>query len=253
MTAKKPFLRALPTEFGLLRVSGATWAEASDKTSINVMIDDHAELCAVLLEVHPQTDRAAVPSEGSSPAALLAEVQDLVLEALTQRAPLYEVVSSTRKFCAAHAGCEVGIALMRLSQRDSRAEILNAGMPAIVWIAPDAEIVLHPALSGRIGHTPGEVHAYELCPLVWGSSWLMMSESFVLAQPAHTTSQEGTPGSERFDAQSWLSEQDVAYDAHLLARETRERLCQRMHSVDGPVPADDAALVCIAASSEPRF
>jgi hypothetical protein len=87
---------------------------------------------------------------------------------------MYEIVADVRRFSAAE-NVRVGLALLRFAARESRVEILNAGMPPILRFSPGAEPAVHYALSTAVGARFGEVHPYELSPLVWGSSWALFS------------------------------------------------------------------------------
>jgi hypothetical protein len=74
---------------------------------------------------------------------------------------------------------EAGLVIVRLSQRDAKVEVLNAGMPGVANAGPGGHLEVYPALSGPVGRRVGEVHPYELLPLVWGGTWLALSDGLV--------------------------------------------------------------------------
>ncbi len=74
---------------------------------------------------------------------------------------------------------KLALAILRVSQRDAKVELLNAGMPAFANAGPAEHVALHAALSGAVGRRVGEVHPYELVPLIWGSTWLAVSDGMV--------------------------------------------------------------------------
>ncbi len=57
--------------------------------------------------------------------------------------------------------------------------MLNAGMPAIANTGPGGRLDLYPALSSPVGRRVGEVHPYELVPLLWGGTWLAVSDGMI--------------------------------------------------------------------------
>jgi len=183
--ATQPAPKSLPLQHGMLHVSGARTGSATD--AYDVIVDDSAELTMVLLDVE---------SENARP-GLREEALGVVVEAVKARAPMYEIVSALRTFSAGERKTAVAITLLRFSQPDARVEILNAGMPAVACVLPDGRLALHAALSPAIGRRFGEVHPYELSPLIWGSSWFALSDGLTA----------GKQGPE--DVRSWLSQRDL--------------------------------------------
>ncbi len=99
--------------------------------------------------------------------------------ALQRQEPLHTVVAELEMQLAVHPGVEAGLVILRLSQRDARVEVLNAGMPAVANASPGGRLDFHPAQSGAIGRRIGEVHPYELVPLHWGGTWLTVSDGML--------------------------------------------------------------------------
>jgi hypothetical protein len=172
----------------MLHVSGANARSATDTDAYEVIVDDRAELTLVLLDFDS--------AEGPKP-DLKTEALRVVVEAVKARKPMYEIVSALRTFSAGERKASVGITLLRFSQPDARVEILNAGMPAVACVLPDGRLTLHAALSPAIGRRFGDVHPYELSPLIWGSSWFALSDGL--------TAGKDSPE----DVRSWLTRHDL--------------------------------------------
>jgi len=96
--------------------------------------------------------------------------------ALEAHEPLHAVVSELELQLAARPGVEAGLVILRFSQAEGRVEMLNAGMPAVANALPGGGLNVHPALSNPVGRRVGEVHPYELVPLIWGGVWLSVSD-----------------------------------------------------------------------------
>ncbi|HEX3777804.1 MAG TPA: SpoIIE family protein phosphatase [Polyangiaceae bacterium] len=165
--SKNPKVRSLPIQSGMLRVSGETVEGPRPSDLFDVFNDDDGDLVVVLLDV-----RGAAESSGS----FLSSLMRAARTELELHEPLHRVVSELELQLAMRPGVEAGLIVLRVSQRDSRVELLNAGMPPIASAFPGGELLIHAALSGPVGRRIGEVHPYELIPLVWGSTWLALSD-----------------------------------------------------------------------------
>lgn len=160
----------------MLRVSGASHDHDSVREAFDV-VDTRGELGVVLLNL----ERA---QGASSVYGALSVVRDCLLS----RAPTYEVVGALRSWCAEGSrDAVVAITLVRFAQPDSRVEVLCAGMPAVVYATPGGHLGAYWPLSPAVGAHSGEVHPYELCPLIWGSTWFLMSNG-VTQGPLETDS-----------------------------------------------------------------
>jgi hypothetical protein len=157
----------LPVLHGMLRVSGETLEGPRPSDLFDVFVDDDGTLVLVLLDV-----RAAAESSGR----LLGSMMRQTRTALEAQQPLHQVVNELEVELAARPGVEAGLAILRISQREAKVELLNAGMPPVAAALPGGQLSLHPALSGPVGRRVGEVHPYELVPLIWGSAWLAVSD-----------------------------------------------------------------------------
>jgi hypothetical protein len=133
----------------------------------DVVVDDTGEVCVFVVKVR---------APGAPRPELAAGALAVARVALESRLPMYEVVADVRRFGASEQDAQVGLSLLRFSPRDSRVEILIAGMPPIVRLLPGADTTLYPPLSGAIGARLDEIHPYELSPLVWGAAWILTSD-----------------------------------------------------------------------------
>src|SRR5882724_6030668 len=167
---KDPSLRSVPLLHGMLCASGETIEGPRPCDSFDIFVDEAGDLVVLLMDVH-----ASVEPSDSFVASLMRETQS----ALHARQPLYAVVNALEMQLAARPGVEARLGILRVSQRDAKVELLNAGMPAFANAGPGEHVALHEALSGPVGRRVGEVHPYELVPLTWGSTWLAVSDGMV--------------------------------------------------------------------------
>jgi hypothetical protein len=157
---------------------------------------------------------------------------------------MYEIVSALRTFSGGERKTAVGITLLRFSQPDARVEILNAGMPAVACVLPDGRLTLHAALSPAIGRRFGDVHPYELSPLIWGSSWFALSDGLTA----------GKQGPE--DVRSWLSQNDLQKrgpELSALKPTALAALLAELASDDERRSHGDASLLIVNADPTRRF
>jgi hypothetical protein len=167
---KNPSLRSFPLLHGMLRASGETIEGPRPCDSFDVFVDQAGDLVVLLMDVH-----ASVEPSDSFVTSLMRETRG----ALDAHQPLHAVVNALEMQLAARPGVEAGLAILRVSQRDAKVELLNAGMPAFANAGPGEHVALHEALSGPVGRRVGEVHPYELVALAWGSTWLAVSDGMV--------------------------------------------------------------------------
>jgi Stage II sporulation protein E (SpoIIE) len=151
----------------MLRVSGETIEGPRPSDLFDAFLDSEGDLVVVLLDM-----RGVAESSGSFLGAMMQQTR----AALETHEPLHQVVSELEMQLAVRPGAEVGLVILRLSQRDARVELLNAGMPPIANALPGGELSTHPPMSGPVGRRVGEVHPYELLPLIWGSAWCALSD-----------------------------------------------------------------------------
>lgn len=158
-------LGSLPVQHGMVRVSGVARDPSSQTEAHDVVVDARGEISVFLLAL-----------QRAEPGARIGDAVVLVRDALLSRAPLYEIIAALRTFCAdAERQAVLGVTLLRFAQPDSRVEVLVAGSPAVVCAGPGGIVTHHAPLSPAVGSRAGEVHPYELSPLLWGSTWFLLS------------------------------------------------------------------------------
>jgi hypothetical protein len=154
----------------MLRASGETVEGPRPSDWFDVFVDERDELVLVLLDVR---------SSAESPPAFLASLMQTTKTGLERSLPLHTVVGELEMQLAVHPGVEVGLIILRVSQRDAKVELLNAGMPAVVNTSPGGRLDFYSAQSSAVGRRVGEVHPYELIPLRWGGTWLAVSDGML--------------------------------------------------------------------------
>ncbi len=154
----------------MLRASGETIEGPRPSDWFDAFVDDRGDLVVLLMDVR---------SSAESPADFLATLLGNTRTSLRRCDPLHAVVGELEMQLSIHPGVETGLVILRLSQRDARVELLNAGMPAVANARPGGRLDLYPALSSPVGRRVGEVHPYELVPLVWGGTWLSISDGMM--------------------------------------------------------------------------
>ena len=154
----------------MLRASGETIDGPRPCDSFEVFVDEQGDLVLALMDVPASVD----PADG-----FVASLMSQVHLALLEHQPLHTLVNALEMELAARPFLEAGLIVLRISQRDAKVELLNAGMPAVACAGPGEHVSLHPALSGPIGRRIGEVHPYELLALSWGSTWLAVSDGMM--------------------------------------------------------------------------
>jgi hypothetical protein len=151
----------------MLRASGETIEGPRPCDSFDAFIDEVGDLVVLLMDVQS----SAATNDGFAE-SLMRETR----RGLLGHRSLHEVISVLEIQLAARPSLEAGLVILRLSERNARAEVLNAGMPAVANAGPGEQMSLHPALSGPVGRRVGEVRPYEVVPLSWGSTWLTVSD-----------------------------------------------------------------------------
>lgn len=137
---------------------------ASDR--VELVVDAEGSVAIVLLDVRSARDEHE----------LRQRLSDRARACLEASLPFHELVAVLRAEVATSLAAAVGISAIRVSSLDGRAEILNAGMPAIACVAAGRGLLEFPALSPEVAAHAEQVHPYEMVPLLGGSTWLLCSD-----------------------------------------------------------------------------
>jgi len=167
---KNRSLQKFPLVHGMLRANGQTVEGPRPCDGFDVFGDDEDSLVLVLMDVQ---------SSAESPPGFLSGLLQSARQALQSHQPLHQVVCDLELQLALYPGVEAGLVILRVSQRDAKIELLNAGMPPVANASPGGRLDFYPSLSGPLGRRVGEVHPYELVPLLWGGTWLAVSDGML--------------------------------------------------------------------------
>lgn len=218
----------------MLRAAGDTVRGPRPTDSLSLFVDQQGDLVVLLLDL--QTPLADSDLLGSS---LMSEAR----EALDKHAALHSVVGALEMQLGARPGVEVGLLVLRVSQRDARVELLNAGMPPVASAGPGERVSVHPALSDALGRRVGDVHPYELVPLAWGSTWLAVSDGAL-------NGSFDPEGVRVLCSQLGLTEGDLPLST---AASVGQYDAFRALLPAAPFRRDDATLVLVSADPQMRF
>jgi stage II sporulation SpoE-like protein len=218
----------------MLRASGETVEGPRPCDWFDVFADDHDNLVLVLLDVRSSVE---------SPQAFLAGLMQATKAALERKEALHTVVAELEMQLAVHPGVEAGLVILRISQRDAKVELLNAGMPPLVNSSPGGRLDFYPAQSAPVGRRIGEVHPYELTPLRWGGTWLAVSDGML------------NGALDEDSVAALCAKLDLANRGLTLAQASREDLYDAFQAVLNTARflRDDATGILIAADAGARF
>jgi hypothetical protein len=232
---RKPDARKLPLQRGLLRITGDTLEGPRESDAFDIVTGPGGDVGVVLLDVqsrHPDRSEIAQP--------LLRKAA----RGFAERTPLHAIMLDLVRTLFEFSGTELRVTLMRCSVADARAEITTAGMPPLACVHPGGSITLHPAPSPPLTSTTTVPPPVEVVPLIWGSTWLAVSDGFTAGSDHPDLVRRLAQDLELAERGLTLSGQspDALYD--LLASRVSE---------SGRFARDDATLVLIGADPNARF
>lgn len=232
---RKPAPRKLPLLRGLLRITGDTLEGPRETDLFDVVTGPGGDVGVVLLDVQTRHGES-----GDVGRALLAKAA----LGFTERTPLHAVMLDLVRTLFEYPGTELRVTLMRCSVADARAEVTTAGMPPLACALPGGNITVHSASSPPLTSTTTVPPPVELVPLVWGSTWMAVSDGFTSGSDHPEVVRRLAMDLELHDKGLALSGQtpDALYD--LLAGRLSE---------SGRFARDDATLVLISADPSQRF
>jgi hypothetical protein len=233
--ARKPESKTLPLQRGLLRITGDTLEGPRETDSFDVVSGPGGDVGVVLLDLktrHPQ------PAELSQ--ALLRKAAS----GFAERTPLHAIMLDLVRALFEFAGTELRATLMRCSAAEARAEITTAGMPPVACVLPGGTITMHAVSSPPLTSTTTTPPPVEILPLVWGSTWLVVSDGF-------------TAGSDQPEVVRRLAQDlELGKNGLTLSGQTPDALYDLLASrvsESGRFARDDATLVLVGADPNARF
>jgi hypothetical protein len=232
---RKPEARKLPVQRGLLRITGETLEGPRESDCFDIVTGPGGDVGVVLLDVHT---RYLEPGE----------VGQLLLRkaalGITERTPLHAIMLDLVRTLFEFPGTELRVTIMRCSVAEARAEITTAGMPPVVCVNPGGHVTVHAASPQPLTSTTTMPPAVEVVPLVWGSTWMAVSDGF-------------TAGSDHPDVVRRLAHELELHERGLsLSGQTPDALYEILAgrvSESGRFSRDDATLVLIGADPHARF
>jgi serine phosphatase RsbU (regulator of sigma subunit) len=232
---RKPESRKLPLQRGLLRITGDTLEGPRETDSFDIVTGPGGDVGIVLLDV---STRHQQPAEVSQ--ALLRKAA----RGFAERTPLHAIMLDLVRTLFEYAGTELRVTLMRCSVAEARAEVTTAGMPPLACVHPGGTITVHPASSPPLTATTSVPPPVEVIPLVWGSTWMVVSDGF-------TAGSDHPEVVRRLAQDLELPEKGLALSGH--TPDSLYDLLATRVSESGRFARDDATLVLIGADPNARF
>lgn len=232
---RKPAARKLPLQRGLLRITGDTLEGPRETDSFDIVAGPGGDIGVVLLDVSTRHPDPSVVGR-----ALLAKAASGIAE----RTPLHAVMLDLVRTLFEYPGTELRVTLMRCSMAAARAEVTTAGMPPLACVHPGGNITVHPAASPPLTSTTTVPPPIEVVPLVWGSTWMAVSDGF-------TNGSDHPEGVRRLAKDLELAERGLQ-----LSGQTPDALYDMLASrvsESGRFSRDDATIVLIGADPNARF
>lgn len=232
---RKPDARRLPLHSGLLCITGDTLEGPSETDLFDVVTGPGGDVGIVLLDV--QTRHGEPGDVGR---ALLGKAA----LGFAERTPLHAVMLDMVRTLFEYPGTELRVTLMRCSVADARAEVTTAGMPPLACALPGGTVTVHPASSPPLTSTTTVPPPVEVVPLVWGSTWMAVSDGF-------TSGSDHPEVVRRLALDLGLHEKGLAMSAHT-PDALYDVLASRL-SESGRFARDDATLVLVGADPNASF
>lgn len=225
----------LPVQRGLLRITGDTLQGPRESDCFDVVGGPGGDVGVVLLDI------ASTRAKPSHIGKLLLQK---AAQGITERTPLHAMMLDLVRTLFEFPGTELRATLMRCAVAEARAEITTAGMPPLACVHPGGNITVHAPSSPPLTSTTMAPPPVEIVPLVWGSTWMAVSDGF-------------TAGSASPDAVVRLA-RELELDQHGLtfsgeAPDALYDLLASRLSESGRFARDDATLVLIGADPHARY
>lgn len=225
----------LPFSVGQLRVTGVTLEGRKRTDTFDVTSGPAGDVGFVII------DRGSPRSE---PDGLVRRLVELTERGFTERTPLHAIMLDLVRGLLDSPSTELGVTLVRCSAAEARVEITTAGMPPVACVPPSGPLTLHAVAAPRLRATTSSPPPVEFVPLVWGSSWLAISDGFAAESDASASVCALAAALELGEAGVALSQEPPVMLAKLLGARV---------AASARRPDEDATLVLLAADASPRF
>jgi serine phosphatase RsbU (regulator of sigma subunit) len=234
-SSRKPRAHRLPLHRGLLRITGDTIEGPRETDSFDVVAGRGGDVGIVLLDVS-----ARHPDPSVVRTALLTKT----VSGFTERTPLHAIMLDLVRTLFEFPGSELRVTLLRCSMAEARAEVATAGMPPVACVQPGGEVTVHAVSSPPLTSTTTVPPPVEVVPLVWGSTWMAVSDGF-------------TDGSDHPEAvRRLVKDLELTEKGLELCAQTPDALYDTLAgrvSESARFSRDDATIVLIGADPNARF
>lgn len=237
LTSPKSDSRKLPLTLGLLRVTGVTFDGPRPSDFFDVTSGPGGDVGVTVLDLRLH------PIDGSAPAEVARSIAAIAARGFRERTPLHAIVLDLTRALLEHPSARLRVTLLRFSAADARVEVTTAGMPPVACALPGGRVTLHGVASQSLSRVSSAPPPVEIVPLVWGSTWLALSDGF-----SHDSDHEST-------VREVAHQLELGDEGRLLCQQPPELLEELLPS---RLPAfrrdahEDATLVLIAADPSAR-
>lgn len=225
----------LPLQRGLLRITGDTLEGPRETDAFDIVSGPGGDVGIVLLDI---ATRHSSPSDVAR--ALLAKAA----RGINERTPLHAVMLDLVRALFEYPSTELRVTILRCSIAEARAEVTTAGMPPLACARPDGHVSTHGTSSPPLTSTTTVPPPVEVVPLVWGTTWLTVSDGF-------------TAGSDHPDPVRRLAlDLELPQRGLILSGQSPDALYELLASrvsESGRFSRDDATLVLVGADPNARF
>jgi hypothetical protein len=155
-----------------LRVTGVTLEGPRPSDFFDVTSGPGGDVGVTLL------DLLLHPIDGSAPAEVARSIAGIAAQGFRERTPLHAIVLDLTRALLEHPAARLRVTLLRFSPTDARVEVTTAGMPPIACALPGGRVTLHGVASQPLSRVSSAPPPVEIVPLIWGSTWLALSDGF---------------------------------------------------------------------------
>lgn len=220
---------------GLLRITGDTLEGARETDVFDIVSGPNGDVGIVLFDVDIRNGN---PSDIGR--ALLVKAA----RGISERTPLHAVMLDLARALFEFPGADLRATLMRCSVAEARVEVSTAGMPPVACVHTDGSVNVHGSSSPPITSTTVVPPPVEVVPLIWGSTWLVVSDGF-------TSGSDHPDFVRRVALELGLAERGLSLSGQ--SPDALYDLLASHASESGRFSRDDATLVLIGADPHARF
>jgi hypothetical protein len=220
---------------GLLRITGDTLEGPRETDLFDIVSGPGGDVGVVLLDVQ---------TRHGEPGDVARALAKKAAQGFAERTPLHAITLDLVRALFEYPGTDLRVTLLRCSVADARAEVTTAGMPPLVCALPGGNLSMHSTSSPPLTSTTTIPPPVEVVPLVWGATWLAVSDGF-------TAGSDHPDVVRRLAIDLELPEKGLALSAQ--SPDSLYDLLAGRLAESGRFARDDATLVLIGADPNARF